>query len=358
MTRSALEVVTLYNLEVWNKGRIELVPELCAERMTRYDANSVTTLNIDEQIARIRHNYDELRPTFEPVVLDGGDEYVTLVWNVTGRDPNWRWCGIEVFRVVDGKIVEVWNGPYVDGRWIRGGTLAASAAGGIARPIPVMSATLEGDHGQLTTPLDTASIAHWLEATFGAPDIDAGGRRFHWRADRPALDISYARHGERPRGLSHASIERLEIRWARSGLTNVTIDLIGTCRDDPAWPAKGEDMAIRLAECRGQFCSPGLPPGNIVGASIALDPATRTASGELTMRIPVDVAPDALIGGGRLEFGWYEGSQALRFEAAATLLGEPEGIFTDGDEREAVFSWRAADIVASLVLRDESAPVD
>jgi len=352
MTRSALEVVTLYNLEVWNKGRIELVPELCAERMTRYDANSVTTLDIDEQIARIRHNYDELRPTFEPVVLAGDDEYVTLVWNVTGRDPNWKWCGIEVFRVVDGKIVEVWNGPYVDGRWIRGGTLAAALAGDAARALPVMSAEIASDRGQLVVPLDSDAIALWLEATFGAPDRQGDNRRFRWRDQRPRLDIVYAPYGGAHQGLSNAAVERLEIRWARSGLTNVTIDVAGEVGHGPEQSPAEADKTIRLAECTGHFRRAGQPSGKIVGASIALDPVARSASGELTIRIPTGSDPRDICGEGALDFGWQGGPGALQFKAATALLAEPEGAFADGEETEALFRWTAHDVTASL-LRDK-----
>ena len=348
MTRSALEVVTLYNLEVWNKGRIELVPELCAEQMTRYDANSVTTLDLDEQIARIRHNYDELRPTFEPIILAGDDEYVTLVWNVTGRDPNWKWCGIEVFRVVDGKIVEVWNGPYVDGRWIRGGTLGAALAGDAARPLPVMSANLEGNRGQLIVPLDTNAIAFWLEATFGSSARERGLNRFRWRDERPRLDIAYAQHGGPRLGLSDAAVERLEIRWARSGLTNVTIDLVGASSRVPEQAPTEAGKTIRLAECTGHFSRAGQPSGQIVGASIALDPATRSAAGELTMRIPAGSDPREICGEGTLEFGWQDARSALRFETAAALLTEPEGAFTECEETEILFRWAASDIVASF----------
>ena len=348
MTRSALEVVTLYNLEVWNKGRIDLVPELCAEQMTRYDANSVTTLDLDEQIARIRHNYDELRPTFEPIILAGDDEYVTLVWNVTGRDPHWKWCGIEVFRVVDGKIIEVWNGPYVDGRWIRGGTLGAALAGDAARPLPVMSANLEGNRGQLIVPLDADAIALWLEATFGSSDCERDHRRFRWRDERPRLDIAYAQYGGPRLGLSDAAVGRLEIRWARSGLTNVTIDLVGAAGGVLEQAPTEAGKTIRLAECTGHFSREDQPSGKIVGASIALDPATQSAAGELTMRIPAGCAPRDICGEGTLEFGWQGARCALRFETAVARLTEPEGAFTDGDETEILFRWTASDIVASF----------
>ena len=348
MTRSALEVVTLYNLEVWNKGRIELVPELCAEQMTRYDANSVTTLDLEEQIARIRHNYDELRPTFEPIILAGGDEFVTLVWNVTGRDPNWKWCGIEVFRVVDGKIVEVWNGPYVDGRWIRGGTLSAGLAAEATQAMPVMSADVSDGRGRLVVPLDTKAISLWLEGAFGAPAIENGVSRFAWRDVRPRLNLSYAQLGSNPVALSRGSVERLEIRWARSGLTNVTIDVAGEAEVGTE-PAARPARAVRLAECSGRFQQAGTSlSGKVIGASIVLDPASRAASGELTLRIPAGIDPHALCGEGGLDFGWHEAGSALRFEAAAALLSAPEGAFADSEETEVLFRWTSSDIAASL----------
>lgn len=360
MTRSALEVVTLYNLEVWNKGRIELVPELCAEQMTRYDANSVTTLDLDEQIARIRHNYDELRPTFEPIILAGGDEFVTLVWNVTGRDPNWKWCGIEVFRVVDGKIVEVWNGPYVDGRWIRGGTLSAGRASEATQAMPVMSGDFSDGRGRLVVPLDTKAISLWLEGAFGAPAIENGVSLFAWRDVRPRLNLSYAQLGSEPVGLSCASVERLEIRWARSGLTNVTLDVTGAA-DIGTEPAALPARAVRLAECSGRFQRAGTSlSGKVIGASITLDPASQSASGELTVRIPAGTDPHALCGEGGLEFGWHEGGAALRFEAAAAQLTAPEGAFADSEETELLFRWTSSDIAASLEHgeRDVPRPID
>ncbi|ALJ12103.1 phage tail tube protein [Sphingopyxis macrogoltabida] len=353
MTRSALEIVTLYNLEIWNKGQIELVPELCADPMIRYDANSVAVLGIEEQIARIRHNYEDLRPTFEPVVLAGDDEYVTLVWNVTGRDPNWKWCGIEVFRVVDGKIAEVWNGPYVDGRWVRGGALSVGIDGAAAADTPVMSADFDGGTARLVAPLETGTIALWLTGIFGAPAIDDREKRFAWTGTPPRLELCHSEPGRPPRRLSDAAISSLEIRWARSGLTNVSITLAGTANDSAALPSHAPSRpGVRLSECAGNF-QPGTgTDARVVGASVLLDPSARRASGEVTLRFPAAIDPLSLCGTGSLSFGWHHQGRSLRFEAAAARLADPTGAFTDAGDVEATFQWDAGDIAA--ILSDET----
>lgn len=116
-TRTALEIVDIYLKKIWNEGQADLVRTYCADPITRHDLNSVTRLTHDEQIARISSQYQELVPFFTDVVLAGDDTHITSVWNVTGKDPDWRLCGIEVFKVVDGRITDVWNSTYMKGHW-------------------------------------------------------------------------------------------------------------------------------------------------------------------------------------------------------------------------------------------------
>lgn len=346
MTRTALEVVTLYNLEIWNKGRLDLVPELCADPMIRYDANSVTSVGIDEQIARIRHNFEELRPTFDPVVLAGGDEFVTLVWNVTGRDPDWKWCGIEVFRVVGGKIVEVWNGPYVDGRWVRTGALEIGFSGAERRAVPVNSASIADGRGQLVVPLDDSAIDDWLGAALGAPTIGGDEARFSFGGVPQPLDIAYAEGGGPPVFLSGAIVENLEIRWARSGLTNVTIELEGMAVASARPMVPEPAPARRLAECTGALGDDKSPLAKVVGASIRLDPRRQEASGEVTLRMPADRDPATLAGERPLAFGWRSGGAAVGFDVPRARISPPEKAFPDGGEIEAVCRWEAKDVSA------------
>jgi len=44
-------------------------------------------------------------------------ELVTWVWNCTSDRDDTVHSGIEIFRVVDGRITEVWNAPYGDALW-------------------------------------------------------------------------------------------------------------------------------------------------------------------------------------------------------------------------------------------------
>ncbi len=45
---------------------------------------------------------------------------VTVAWNGNSTQKNGKsyvYCGIEVFRVVDGRIVEIWNSRETSGHW-------------------------------------------------------------------------------------------------------------------------------------------------------------------------------------------------------------------------------------------------
>lgn len=358
--RTALEVVTLYNLEVWNKGRFDLIPELCADRIVRHDANTVTMLELDEQIARIKHNYEELRPTFEPVILAGDHEYITLVWNVTGRDPNWKWCGIEIFRVQDGKIVEVWNSPYVDGRWSQHGALWANGSDGQPRLLPTMGMAFSERGATVQVPLDSSGIATWLALAFGEPAsaVAADGwwvHRFAPGGRRSELTLAHAEGAERARVLSEVMLERLEIKWARSGLMNASVVLSGTVGPGRDVPVPLPARTTRLAECVGEFVAPQGTRARVVGASITIATGASEFAGELTLRFPASVDPAAICGAGALRFGWTHEGHELRFAGQADVLA-PEGAFEDNGETEAVFRWRADSIEA--VLRNGNAGQD
>ena len=53
MHRSGIELINLYWEEVWNNGNLELIREICASPIVRHDANEVTSLTHDQQIARV-----------------------------------------------------------------------------------------------------------------------------------------------------------------------------------------------------------------------------------------------------------------------------------------------------------------
>ena len=69
------------------------------------------------QIDRINADLPQWQPFFAPVVLAGDDEHAVLVWTAVGRTADRTLAGIEVFRVVDGRITDVWNSPYATEPW-------------------------------------------------------------------------------------------------------------------------------------------------------------------------------------------------------------------------------------------------
>jgi hypothetical protein len=117
MVRTASEVIDLYVKEIWNGGNFDLVREICANPITRHDADKITHLTHEEQIARLRHVIEEMQPVFENVLQPSDGTYVTAVWQcVTGSNGKWG-CGIEVFKVLDGRITDVWNCPVMENKW-------------------------------------------------------------------------------------------------------------------------------------------------------------------------------------------------------------------------------------------------
>ena len=123
MTRTAREVVELYNLVVWNKRDFELAEELMGDTVLRHDVGEAHTLTHEEAVSRIVDTwsmFDELRFDLKLVVAGDNGEYVTIVYESPmklkdGTDTTIS--SMEVFRVVDGRITEVWNCGYKQGVW-------------------------------------------------------------------------------------------------------------------------------------------------------------------------------------------------------------------------------------------------
>ncbi|HYO01260.1 MAG TPA: nuclear transport factor 2 family protein [Mycobacterium sp.] len=120
--RSAREVVEAYNLELWNGKRFDLAEELIADTMVRHDVGESHTLTRAQALKRVTDTWaemDSLRFDLN-IVIDGGDgEHVAMVWDSTMAkgDNEVKVASIEVFRVVNGQIVEVWNCGYKLGVW-------------------------------------------------------------------------------------------------------------------------------------------------------------------------------------------------------------------------------------------------
>ncbi|MEB4210565.1 nuclear transport factor 2 family protein [Mycobacterium sp. 94-17] len=120
---TARRVVELYNLVVWNERNIDMADELLADSVIRHEVGGARTLTHAEAVQRVVDMWqavDSLRFDLNVVVEGDDGEHVAIVYDsvITTRDgTETNIASIEVFRVVDGKIAEVWNCGYQQGVW-------------------------------------------------------------------------------------------------------------------------------------------------------------------------------------------------------------------------------------------------
>jgi predicted SnoaL-like aldol condensation-catalyzing enzyme len=121
--RTAREVVELYNLVVWNEHNLDLAQELFADNVIRHDvgeAHALTRAQAVQRVADVWQLFDSLRFDLNIVIADDDGEHVAIVYDSTmsasdGTATNV--ASMEVFRVVAGRITEVWNCGYKQGVW-------------------------------------------------------------------------------------------------------------------------------------------------------------------------------------------------------------------------------------------------
>ncbi|MGY4652397.1 hypothetical protein ACVWWN_006193 [Mycobacterium sp. URHB0021] len=83
MTRSAKEVVELYNLVVWNERNVALADELMGDTVIRHDLGEATTLTYRQAVQRIADHwnmFDRLRFDLNLVVAGDDVEHVAIVY--------------------------------------------------------------------------------------------------------------------------------------------------------------------------------------------------------------------------------------------------------------------------------------
>ncbi len=123
MTRSAREVVELYNLVVWNRRDLALADELLGDTVIRHEVGEAVTLTHQQAVARVAdylEMFDTIRFELNVVVAGDDGEHVALVYEspMKAKDgAELTISSMEIFRVVDGRITEVWNCGYKQGVW-------------------------------------------------------------------------------------------------------------------------------------------------------------------------------------------------------------------------------------------------
>ncbi|RZT19325.1 SnoaL-like protein [Mycobacterium sp. BK558] len=123
MTRTARDVVEQYNLVVWNQRDVALAGELLGETVIRHEVGEAVTLTHDQAVARVVDHlgmFETIRFDLHLVVAGDDGEHVAVVYQSPMRltDGTETIIGsMEIFRVVDGRITEVWNCGYKQGVW-------------------------------------------------------------------------------------------------------------------------------------------------------------------------------------------------------------------------------------------------
>jgi predicted SnoaL-like aldol condensation-catalyzing enzyme len=123
MSRTAREVVELYNFVVWNERDFALAEELMGETVTRHEVGESVVLTHDQAVARIVDHwamFETIRFDLNVVVAGDDGEHVAIVYQspMKLKDGTELTVGsMEIFRVVDGSITEVWNCGYKQGIW-------------------------------------------------------------------------------------------------------------------------------------------------------------------------------------------------------------------------------------------------
>ena len=123
MTRTAREVVELYNLVVWNERNFDLADELMGDTVIRHEVGEAQTLSHEQADQRVVDNWgllDKLLFDLNLVVAVDDGEHVAIVYQspMELKDGTKTSVGsMEVFRVVEGRITEVWNCGYKQGVW-------------------------------------------------------------------------------------------------------------------------------------------------------------------------------------------------------------------------------------------------
>jgi predicted SnoaL-like aldol condensation-catalyzing enzyme len=122
-TRTAREVVELYNLVVWNEPDFDLAEELFADSVIRHEVGEAHTLTREQAVNRVKDMWemlDSLHFDLNIVIAGEDGEHVAIIYDstITAKDgTETKIASIEVFRVVGGEITEVWNCGYKQGVW-------------------------------------------------------------------------------------------------------------------------------------------------------------------------------------------------------------------------------------------------
>jgi predicted SnoaL-like aldol condensation-catalyzing enzyme len=121
--RTPREVIELYNLVVWNQRDFALAEELMGDTVIRHEVGEALTLTRRQAVQRIVEHwemFDKVRFDLNLVVAGDDGEHVAIVYGSSMELKDGAEVDIgsmEIFRVVGGRITEVWNCGHKQGVW-------------------------------------------------------------------------------------------------------------------------------------------------------------------------------------------------------------------------------------------------
>jgi predicted SnoaL-like aldol condensation-catalyzing enzyme len=117
---SLTDFLQRYTDDVYIARNPEAARKYIADPCLRHEHGHLVTMSISENVARIGDFLARAqRMDFDNVVVVQDDTHVASAYNITfgSGDSVQTVSGIEIFRVVDGKITETWNSAIQPGEW-------------------------------------------------------------------------------------------------------------------------------------------------------------------------------------------------------------------------------------------------
>jgi predicted SnoaL-like aldol condensation-catalyzing enzyme len=114
-------VVRRYLTVLYNDRRLDLIPELLADPEIRHAPGETKVVSLQENTERLEKMLAACPVLkFEPSVVVTQGDLVSVAWNGWSTQTDGRtyeFAAIEMFRVHEGRIVEIWNAREAKGLW-------------------------------------------------------------------------------------------------------------------------------------------------------------------------------------------------------------------------------------------------
>ena len=117
---SLTDFLQRYTDDVYMARNPEAARSYIADPCLRHEHGQLVTMSIEENVARVRDFLARATTMqFDNVVLVDDGTHVASAYNITfgNGDAVQTVSGVEIFRVVNGKITETWNSSIQPGAW-------------------------------------------------------------------------------------------------------------------------------------------------------------------------------------------------------------------------------------------------